>query len=196
MEPKHIVLPNGDFVNQNIEPISTFKAVFNPITKVLAVKYGDFTKVHQFEDLSEWTAIDYNGNNSSFNYLHIQLDYDVTLQLIFYPRLQLPVDHIENSNLNEDLATVWHSGMTEQHIPENVRIVYNDLDWLWETRVFLGWAVDDNIKSWDLERSLSADYGFIPKGTVVRVLIDNGSYCVWEHENLVRKTPSHFINFF
>jgi hypothetical protein len=95
-----------------------FKAIYNPYNRQLLVSYGDTVTEYFFEEIEEWVKISFNGDENHPNYLHIQLDYDECMQLLFYPR----VDGSEN--LNERIATFYNSGDDDN--PENVIIVHND----------------------------------------------------------------------
>ena len=68
-----------------MKPNNKFKALYNPFTRNLLVMYGDAITEHTFEDVDEWTTVSFDGDENHPNYLHIQLDYDETFQLLFYP---------------------------------------------------------------------------------------------------------------
>jgi len=107
---------------QTPQPIPEFKAVFNPFTKELAVLYGNAVSTYTFEDIEEWTKVSFNGDEEHPNYLHIQLDYDECLQLLFYPR----VDNDES--LHEELGTYFHS-IEMDKIPEQIKLVYHQQEY-------------------------------------------------------------------
>lgn len=99
---------------------NNFKAIFNPFTRELAVLYGNKISTHIFEELCEWCKISFNGDKTHPSYLHVHLDYDECLQLIFYPR------EAGNESLNENLVKAWY---TEDNINsefEEISIVFND----------------------------------------------------------------------
>jgi hypothetical protein len=101
-----------------MKPIAKFKAVYNPYLRHLVVKYGNSITEHTFEEVEEWCCINYNANEKHPNYLHIQLDYDETFQLLFYPR-------IEGDEFPQgDVGTYYNSG--EKVKPRNIRIVHTD----------------------------------------------------------------------
>jgi hypothetical protein len=99
-----------------------FKAVYNPFNRKLAVLYGNEITVYEFSDLEEWTKISYNGDENHPNYLHIQLDYDESLQLLFYPRQD------NDESLHEDQGVYFNSNFMNA-IPKEIKIVYNDIHW-------------------------------------------------------------------
>ena len=105
-----------------IKPNNKFKAVFNPFTKELSVKYGNLTSEYVFTDLDEWTRISFNGDDKHPNYLHIHLHYDENLQLLFYPRTD------DNKNLNESVGVYFNSS-DMKNIPSQIKIVYTDDDY-------------------------------------------------------------------
>lgn len=104
------------------KPNNKFKAIFNPFTKMLAVLYGDCVSVYTFEEIEEWTKISFNGDDNHPNYLHVQLDYDECLQLLFYPR----VDYDES--LHEDLG-VYFNSTRMQNVPEEITLVFDEITW-------------------------------------------------------------------
>ena len=99
-----------------------FKAIFNPFTRQLAVLYGNDITEHTFEDIEAWTKISFNADEKHPNYLHIQLDYDESLQLLFYPRQD------GDESLHEDKGVYFNSNEMKK-IPKELVIVYNDEDW-------------------------------------------------------------------
>lgn len=99
-----------------------FKAIYNIFTRQLAVAYGDTTSLYTFKDQVEWTKISFNGNQDHPNYLHVQLDYDETAQLLFYPRED------GDQYLHEDLGTYFNSGFMDE-LPEKIKLIYNDIQW-------------------------------------------------------------------
>lgn len=101
---------------EKLNPNNNFKAVFNVVTRVLAVKYGNFIKTHYFDDLDEWTEVFYDGDEDKPQYLHIHLHYEEALQLCFYPRLQ------NDGNLYEDIGVF----MNGHNIPEQIKVAYDD----------------------------------------------------------------------
>lgn len=141
---------------QDIKPIGEFKAVYNPYNRRLAVKYGSSITTYKFEEEEEWVAISYNADEDHPNYLHIQLDYDLGLQLLFYPRVE------DSESFNEGLGTYFYSGRNE--VPSNIRLCFNDKEFNYNFRDFLGcddyeWgrdimvegSCDEGIKKEDLE---------------------------------------------
>lgn len=89
-----------------------FKAVFNPYNKQLFVKYGVNTEEHQFQDLCEWTKVWHDNNN---DFLHIHLDYDEFLQLIFY---YVPVEETRRNNCSYTDCQAWNSIRDKENYPE------------------------------------------------------------------------------
>jgi len=112
---------------KNLEPRNDFKAVYNPFTKELSVVYGEVKTEHTFKDIEEWTKVSFGGDDNHPNYLHIQLDYDETCQLIFYPRVD------DNESLHESLSTSFNSGYMNE-IPNKIKIVYNDEEYKQEVK--------------------------------------------------------------
>lgn len=104
------------------EPVNNqFTAVFNPFNLELKVKYGDSVMHYQFAARDGWVKISFNGDRDHPNYLHIQLDYDEELQLLFYPR------RANDESLHENLGVYFHS-MDMDKVPEQITLVYNDKD--------------------------------------------------------------------
>lgn len=99
-----------------------FQAIFNPFTKQLAVLYGNCVSNYIFIETEEWTKISFNGDASHPNYLHVQLDYDESLQLLFYPRED------NDSSLHEEHGSYFNSCAMDD-IPPNIKLVYNDSEW-------------------------------------------------------------------
>jgi len=112
-----------------------FKAIYNPYIRKLAVAFGNTITTHSFEDEEEWTKISYNGDEDHPNYLHVQLDYDETFQLLFYPRKD------NDSSLHEDLGSYYNSGMKigDEYYAnsENIKLVHSDEEFLYEWDEFL-----------------------------------------------------------
>jgi len=104
-----------------MKPRPKFKAVFNPITRDLLVKYGDAITKITFQDLDEWGVVNFDADEKHPCYLHIQLDYDEMAQLLFYPRVE------GDEGLNEGLGTYWNSFGKKK--PTRIKIVYNDFAW-------------------------------------------------------------------
>ena len=100
-----------------MKPNNKFKAVYNPIIRQLAVIYGDVVFEHEFEEYEEWVKITHPDNYKQ--YLHIQLDYDNHLQLLFYPRIE------GDESLHEDMGVYLHYG-TQETYPDNISIVFTD----------------------------------------------------------------------
>lgn len=118
---------------------SSFKAIYNPYTRELLVaQYGEKITNHSFEDKEAWTTAPYveNGEGTDY-YLHIQLDYDETMQLLFYPRIKK--DH----SLNEEFGSYYNSELTEEKKPNNIKLVLNDMEWDEALNSFLELAVED-----------------------------------------------------
>lgn len=65
----------------------------------------------------------YNGDDTQPYYLHIQLDYDESLQLLFYPRED------GSDSLNESEGTYYNSDYELEDNPENIVLVFNDREW-------------------------------------------------------------------
>lgn len=97
-----------------------FKAIYNPYTRNLLVRYGKALIEHQFEDVEEWVVISFNNNESSKYFLHVQLDYDETFQLLFYPRKE------GSDDLNERYGSYYNS---EARKPRNIKLVHTDREW-------------------------------------------------------------------
>lgn len=117
---------------ENTQPISEFKAIFNPFTRNLLVRYGDALIEGYFENIEEWTEIYFNNDNEQPYYLHVQLDYDETLQLLFYPRVE------GSQDLNEDLGSYYNTENGLVSDSEQIHIVLNDYDWDIALKDFLG----------------------------------------------------------
>lgn len=111
------------------KPISTFKAMYNPFTRNLLVKYGEALIQHQFEDIKEWVCVSYNNDEEHPCFLHIQLDYDETAQLIFYPRVEGDEDY------DLDLSSSWNSLSGGD---EHIKIIHNDFEWDVMLKQFMG----------------------------------------------------------
>lgn len=103
------------------KPNGKFKAVFNPFDRHLAVLYGSSIYCFYFDAIEEWHEVSLNNDAEQPQYLHIQLDYEEYLQLLFYPR----VDGDPNESLNEDLGTFCHFDFV-QPIPENVKLAFTE----------------------------------------------------------------------
>lgn len=103
-----------------MKPIKEFLAVYNPYTRELLVKYGEAFTTHFFEEVEEWAKISYNADEEHPCYLHVQLDYDETMQLLFYPRVK------DNESLHEDLGSYYNSEDQEEG---NIVIVHTDREW-------------------------------------------------------------------
>ena len=99
------------------KPNPNFKAIYNPYTRELVVKYGNAIIEHIFSDYEEWVKISYNDDENHPNYLHVQLDYDEMLQLLFYPRVD------GDDDLHEDLGSYFHYGSERS---PNITLVYTD----------------------------------------------------------------------
>lgn len=106
-----------------IQPISKFKAIYNPYTRHLTVLYGNEISDCTFTDQEEWAIISYNGDTDHPCFLHIQLDYDETCQLIFYPRVE------GSDSLNEHLSNSWTS---DEQKSDCIKIVHTDEQYLKE----------------------------------------------------------------
>lgn len=104
-----------------VEPNNKFKAVFNPFLRKLGVLYGTGISIHEFEDIEEWVKISFNADSDEPQYLHVQLDYDECLQLLFYPRVD------GDQSLNEPLGVYFNSNHMD-NVPECIKLVYNDAD--------------------------------------------------------------------
>ena len=98
-----------------------FIAVYNPFTKELAVEYGKCITTYTFVEDDEWCKVSFNGDQDHPNYLHIQLDYDECLQLIFYPRED------GDSSLHENMVYSFYS-MEMNKIPDCIHIAFNDVE--------------------------------------------------------------------
>jgi hypothetical protein len=101
---------------------NVFKAVYNPFNRQLAVLYGTTITENYFIETEEWTKVSFNGDDNHPNYLHIQIDYDECFELLFYPRED------NDSSLHEDLGVYFYSSNMDK-IPENIKLVYNDLEY-------------------------------------------------------------------
>lgn len=101
---------------------NNFQALFNPFIKQLAVQYGNTVSNYTFEEIEEWTKISFNGDPEHPNYLHVQLDYDECLQLLFYPRQD------NDESLHEDEGVYFYSNDMND-VPDKIKLIYNDIDW-------------------------------------------------------------------
>jgi len=107
-----------------VEPNNNFQALYNPYTRRLAVWYGEGVTTHSFECEEAWTKASFNCNDDHPNYLHIQLDYDETCQLIFYSRVD------GSDRLNEHLTEAWHSGNSGNSFNSScIKIAQDDKEW-------------------------------------------------------------------
>jgi hypothetical protein len=95
-----------------------FKAIYNPYTRQLLVSYGDTVTEYFFQDVEEWVKISFNGDENHPNYLHIQLDYDECMQLIFYPRVD------GSDSLHEAISTQYNT--CDDDNPDNITIIHNE----------------------------------------------------------------------
>ena len=99
-------------------PYNKFKAVFNPFTRELAVLYGNKISNYTFPELDSWVAISLDGNAEKEQYLHVHLDYDERLQLLFYPRID------GDEELNEKFGSFYYFG---QKFPDDkIVLALND----------------------------------------------------------------------
>jgi len=112
------------------QPSNDFKAIFNPFNRQLVVKYGGVVREHFFDEISEWHCFTHGADKDLF--LHVQLDYDESLQLLFYPR----VDNDPEESLNEDMGVYFNSNDMD-NIPDKISIVLNDADFNKEVETFL-----------------------------------------------------------
>jgi len=99
-----------------------FKALFNPFKRQLAVAYGSVISSHTFKDMEEWVEVYFNGDQFHPNYLHVQIDYDEHLQLLFYPRQEY------DESLHEEDGVYFHSSNMD-NIPKSIKLVYDDKTW-------------------------------------------------------------------
>lgn len=106
------------------KPNNKFKAVFNPYSRELFVKYGTGELRHQFESECEWTSLSLNGDDNQPHYLHIQLDYDEELQLIFYARVDHPTNTEISERFNEGYTKSWCSARKRNS--RSIKIVNGD----------------------------------------------------------------------
>lgn len=104
-----------------IKIISKFKAIYNPYLRRLVVKYGNSITEYFFNETEEWVEIYFNGDVNNPNYLHVQIDYDETFQLLFYPRIE------GDESLNEEFGTYYNSGRKIK--PRNVKMVYTEKEY-------------------------------------------------------------------
>ena len=117
---------------------NNFKAVYNPFTRDLAVEYGSKITEYTFESGEEWVKISFNGDQEHPNYLHVQLDYDECLQLLFYPR-------VDGSELLNEESSVCFFSENMVNIHQAIKIVYNDSDYKQEVKKLVGEIIRDNI---------------------------------------------------
>lgn len=103
--------------------INEFKAIYNPYTRNLLVRYGTSLIEHYFEETEEWVEINFDNDDSQPYYLHVQLDYDETFQLLFYPRKE------ESSSLNEEYGSYYNSEESLEEHPKNIILVHTDREW-------------------------------------------------------------------
>lgn len=102
-----------------VKPDNEFKAVFNPFNRKLSVLYGLALMNYTFDEIEEWVKMSMDNDPCRDEYLHIQLDYDESLQLLFYPRVE------GSPHLNENIG-VYFNSLHMDEIPEQIQIVYND----------------------------------------------------------------------
>ena len=114
-----------------------FKAIYNPYTRELAVKFGSHITYNKFDEEEEWCIVNWNGDENNPNYLHIQIDYDENFQLLFYPRID------GKNSLNEHLGTYYNSENKKKDQPKNVKIVHTDREWDLQLEKFLKPSVKD-----------------------------------------------------
>lgn len=101
--------------------ITNFKALFNPYTRELLVKYKDYYELIQFEETDEWGVVWSGGVHESNEYLHIHLHYDEVMQLIVYQR------SLNSSDYETSKAEIWNS--RDGNSGGNIRVVNSDLEW-------------------------------------------------------------------
>jgi len=106
-----------------------FKAIYNPYTRNLLVRYGDALIERFFEETEEWTIVNFNNEENNPYYLHIQLDYDENFQLLFYPR------YANTSDLNENYGTYYNSENNEN--PSEIKLIHTDREWDNSVKTFL-----------------------------------------------------------
>ncbi len=99
-----------------------FKALYNPFNRKLAVLYGNHISNHTFAEMEEWVEVYFNGDINHPNYLHVQLDYDESLQLLFYPRQE------NDESLHEDEG-VYFNSLYMNEIPDSIKLIYDDNTW-------------------------------------------------------------------
>lgn len=133
--PKHLIEEDVPFENthvhhsliklvykqpkeDDIKPEPNFMAIYNPYLKQLTVKYGTGITTLIFKSTEEWGKISFNADENNPRYLHVQIDYDETFQLLFYPRVD------NNESLHENLGTFYNSGEVDK--PKNIKIVHTD----------------------------------------------------------------------
>ena len=100
-----------------VNVIPNFKAVYNPFTRELYVRYGNAIIKHIFQEIDEWVCIPFNGDEEHPNYLHIQLDFNERLELLCYPRIN------GNDNLFESLGSYSYYGIEGKKNSPNIKFV-------------------------------------------------------------------------
>lgn len=119
---KILSAPDSGFVSlvRGVEP--DFRAVFNPFNRQLAVKYGTSTMDIVFDVLDEWATVYFSDDETENRFLHIHLDYDEELGLLFYPRTK------GEDDLNEDLGTFYNSSAQIDTWSHRLRLAYTNAE--------------------------------------------------------------------
>jgi hypothetical protein len=117
---KGVKLPKGVKLVDGVIP--KFKAVYNPFTRELYVRYGYAIIKHIFEDTDEWVCIPFNGNQEHPNYLHIQLDFNEYLELLCYPRVD------DDESLHENLGSYYYHGCKGRDNSPNIKFVFTSVE--------------------------------------------------------------------
>jgi hypothetical protein len=102
-----------------MKPNNKFKAVFNPLTREVAILFEGKLGTYVFKDLDEWFG--FESNKESKFWLDLHLDYDECMQLSIYPR----IDKVES--YNEKYGATWTSDKLSKS--KKIKIVYCDADY-------------------------------------------------------------------
>jgi hypothetical protein len=115
-----------------MKPNNKFKAVFNPITKEIAVLYLGYIVSHTFTSLEDSYGLE------PFQYsevwLDIKIDYDERFQISIYPRVG------NSEELNEGLSATWTSDKLSNS--RKIKIVYNNKDFMTECEKLEGFVTE------------------------------------------------------
>ena len=118
-----------------LEPIVEFKAVFNPFTREVAVRYGTHVQRIQFTSLDDdIDRVWYNGEYKGNYCLHVAIQWREGLELVITPRV-----HPEHT-ANVDQFRVVYTTAEFLNVPEQMVIAHTDDAF---TKLSEGWLLKD-----------------------------------------------------